>query len=159
MNHMTDAVGPTERVVSQLPFTVRRRVKWGECDPAGVAHTGTYSDYVLSAAELFYAFLLGGSLHQGDQPIGFGTPTRALTFDFRRSLRPDDEFDMHVGIVDIRSRTFVLGIDARTSEGQVVFLATLTPICIAQDERRSIQIPDSFRKRLEDYRDACAITR
>jgi hypothetical protein len=29
---------------------------------------------------------------------GFGTPTRALEFDLRRSLWPDDEFDMTVTV-------------------------------------------------------------
>jgi acyl-CoA thioester hydrolase len=150
---MTDAVSSTEYVVSRLPFVVRRRVKWGDCDAAGVAYTGTYSDYVLSAAELFYSSLLGGPVYQA---IGFATPTRALTFDFRRSLRPDDEFDMRVTVAEIRNRTFVLEIDARTPEGHPVFLATLTPICVAREERRSIEIPGPFRKRLEDYRAACA---
>lgn len=37
----------TEHVLSQLPFVVRRRVKWGECDPAGVVYTVTFSEYVI----------------------------------------------------------------------------------------------------------------
>ncbi len=29
----------TEHVVADTPFTVRRMVKWGHCDPAGVVYT------------------------------------------------------------------------------------------------------------------------
>jgi acyl-CoA thioester hydrolase len=43
----------TEHVLRTLPFTVRRRVKWGECDPAKVVYTVTFSEYVISVAELF----------------------------------------------------------------------------------------------------------
>ncbi len=29
----------TEHVTGTIPFAIRRRVKWGECDPAGVVFT------------------------------------------------------------------------------------------------------------------------
>ncbi len=36
----------TEAVLADTPFVVRRRVKWGECDPAGVVYTPSFSEYV-----------------------------------------------------------------------------------------------------------------
>lgn len=146
----------TERVVSTTPLVVRRRVKWGECDPAGVVYTVTFSEYVISAAELFYGALFDTTPQRAKQEQGFGTPSRALAFDFQRSLRPDDEFEMTVTVADVRSRTYVLDITARTPQGEVVFVATLTPVCVARDERRSIEIPAAFRQALLRYRDACA---
>jgi acyl-CoA thioesterase FadM len=146
----------TEQVLSELPLVVRRRVKWGDCDPAGVVYTVTFSEYVISAAELFYGALFGTTPQRAKREQGFGTPSRALSFDFRRSLRPDDEFDMTVTVADIHSRTYVLDVTGRTPEGDVVFVAKLTPVCVARDERRSIVIPDNFRQALQGYRDACA---
>ncbi|MDR6860701.1 thioesterase family protein [Variovorax guangxiensis] len=146
----------TEQVRSQLPLVIRRRVKWGECDPAGVVYTVTFSEYVISAAELFYGALFETTPQRAKREQGFGTPSRALSFDFQRSLRPDDEFDMTVTVADIHSRTYVLDITGRTLEGDVVFVAKLTPVCVARDERRSIEIPDTFRQALQSYRDACA---
>ncbi|RWA56350.1 thioesterase [Cupriavidus sp. UYMSc13B] len=145
----------TEYVVSQVPLVVRRRVKWGECDPAGVVYTVTFSEYVLSAAELFYGSLFQTTPQRAKHEQGFGTPSRALAFEFERSLRPDEEFEMTVLVTDVRSRTYVLEVVARTPENEVVFVARLTPVCIARDERRSIEIPSSFRERLERYREAC----
>ena len=43
----------TEAVVSKQPFTVRRRVRFGDCDPAGVVYTVQFSEYVVSAMDLF----------------------------------------------------------------------------------------------------------
>lgn len=148
----------TEYVRQAMPLVVRRRVKWGECDPAGVVYTVSFSEYVMAAAELFYEELLGTSPQRGKQEQGFGTPTRALSFDFRRSLWPDDVFDMTVGVTDIRQRSYVLDVTARTPEGEVVFVATLTPVCVARHERRAIDIPPLFRDKLARYRDACAET-
>ena len=146
----------TEHVISTHPFVVRRRVKWGDCDPAGVVYTVTFGEYVISAAELFYGLLFDGTPQQVKDAEGFGTPTRALEFDFRKSLRPDEEFDMKVTVADIQTRTYVLDITARTPAGDVVFIAALTPICIARGERRAIEIPAAFRTALDQYRTACA---
>lgn len=145
----------TEQVLSERPLVVRRRVKWGDCDPAGVVYTPTFSEYVISAAELFYGALFNTTPQRAKHEQGFGTPSRALAFDFRRSLRPDDEFDMTVTVAGIHSRTYVLDVTGRTLEGEVIFVATLTPVCVARDERRSIEIPPAFRQALEGYQAAC----
>ena len=73
----------------------------------------TFSEYVISAAELFYGVLFDGTPQRVKDQQGFGTPTRALSFDFRRSLRPDEEFDMTVTVSDIRTRTYLLDITDR----------------------------------------------
>jgi acyl-CoA thioester hydrolase len=145
----------TEYVLSRHPLVIRRRVKWGECDPAGVVYTVSFSEYVISAAELFYGALFDTTPQRAKREQGFGTPSRSLCFDFRRSLRPDDEFDMTVTVAELHSRTYVLDITGRTPQGEVVFVATLTPVCVARDERRSIEIPAAFRQALERYQAAC----
>jgi acyl-CoA thioesterase FadM len=145
----------TEHIISEVPLVIRRRVKWGECDPAGVVYTVAFSEYVISAAELFYGSLFGTTPQIAKDRFGFGTPSRALSFDFRTSLRPDQEFDMTVTAAEIRSRTYVLDITARTPGGLDVFQAHLTPICVVRGERRAIEIPQSFRTLLEEYRAAC----
>ena len=113
-----------------MPLVVRRRVKWGECDPAGFVYTVTFGEYVFSAAELFYGALFGTTPQRYKHQEGFGTPTRALSFDFRRSLQPDEEFEMIVVVADIRSRTFVLDITGRTLQDEIVFVAHMTPVCV-----------------------------
>ena len=147
----------TEHVASLVPLVVRRRVRWGECDPAGVVYTATFADYVISAAELFYGALFDTTPQRAKHEQGFGTPTRALEFDFRRSLRPDDAFDMTVTVAAINERTYVLDVTARTPEGEVVFVARLTPVCVARDERRSIPIPAAFRAALQRYQADCRL--
>lgn len=145
----------TEYVVSNTPLVIRRRAKWGDCDPAGVVYTVTFSEYVISAAELFYGALFATTPQRAKREQGFGTPTRSLAFEFHRSLRPDDEFDMRVTVTEILERSYVLQIEGRTPEGEMVFLAKLTPICVARSERKSIAIPDVLRLALENYCTAC----
>lgn len=145
----------TESVVNETPFIIRRRVKWGDCDPAGVVYTVTFGEYVISAAELFYGRLLGTTPQRAKDQHGFGTPTRALSFDFRASLWPDDEFDMTIHVENISERTYILHI-AGSVHGNPAFDARLTPVCVARSERRSIAIPGVMRQALIDYQAACA---
>ena len=140
----------TEQVLSERPLVIRRRVKW-----VAARASKTTVAALISAAELFYGALFGTTPQRAKHEQGFGTPSRALAFDFRRSLRPDDEFDMTVSVAGIHSRTYVLDVTARTLEGEVIFVATLTPVCVARDERRSIEIPAAFRQALEGYESAC----
>ena len=145
----------TEYVAGTTPFIVRRRVKWGDCDPAGVVYTVTFGEYVLSAAELFYGHLFNGTPQRIKDAHGFGTPTRALAFDFQASLWPDEEFDMRVTVEEVRTRTYTLRI-AGSARGEPAFDARLTPICVARGERRAIAVPDSLRDALLSYQAACA---
>lgn len=148
-------IKPIEYLISQRPLIVRRRVRWGECDPAGVVYTAVFADYVVEAAELFYEQLFNITPQSAKSKYGFGTPTRALSFDFISSLRPDDEFDMTVRVVDIRTRTYVLEITATTPKGEAIFNAQLTPVCVKRPERSSIPIPEAFRTALLNYQIDC----
>jgi len=151
------AIKPIEYLISERPLTVRRRVKWGECDPAGVVYTAVFADYVIAAAELFYGALFGTTPQRAKSEQSFGTPSKALSFEFIRSLRPDEEFDMAVRVAEINLRTYVLDIAATTPQGAPVFNARLTPVCVARPERRSIVIPPAFRQALLDYQRDCGI--
>lgn len=146
----------TEYVTGTQPFVVRRRVRWGECDPAGVVYTASFSDYVISFAELFYGFLFDGTPQAVKHHHGFGTPTRALDFDFRRSLKPDETFDATVEVESIRTRTFTLVITARMADGEIAFIARLTPVCVHRGARESTELPAVLRDALEQYLARCA---
>lgn len=145
-----------EAVIHTAPVTIRRRAKWSDCDPAGVVYTGTFCDYVISAAELFYGTLFDTTPQRAKNLHGFGTPTRALSFDFQKSLYPDEEFEMTVEVTEIGTRTFTLAITGRGLDSSVLFVAKLTPVCVAREVRRSIEMPAILREALQRYVAACA---
>ncbi len=149
----------TEAVVAAAPFTVRRRVKWGECDRAGVVYTPSFSEYVISTAELFYESLFDGPPQRTKDELGFGTPTRALAFDFRRSLWPDESFDIELAVEAIGTRSFTLVMTARMSEGgETAFIGRLTRICVRRGSRDAIAVPAALREALEQYQRACVMS-
>jgi acyl-CoA thioester hydrolase len=142
----------TEMLISRRPFIVRRRVKWGECDPAGYVHTPRFADFAVSAFEYFVGDILGGSAQISAQALGFGNPMKAMRLEFLHFLRPDDEFDMTVEVADVRERTFDLRISAANAGGTDIFSAMLTLICLDMQTRRSMGIPDALRAGLAESR-------
>jgi len=73
----------TEYVLSESPFVVRRTVRWGDCDPAGVVYTGRFTDYLLGAVGLYTAHMAGGDGRLGEVH-GVGTPLQGHAFRIHR---------------------------------------------------------------------------
>ena len=141
-----------ECVLSTSPFVVRRRVRWGECDPAGVVYTGRFTDYLLSAVMLFHEHVLGGFSEGYRKQMGIETPCKGMTLTFNRALWPNETFDMSVSMGDIRSASYDMHVKAALPDGSPVFSGTFSPVCIPRDERRSIPLPADMRQRLEAAR-------
>src|SRR5690606_32632505 len=119
---MNDVI--SEELVGRTPVVVRRRVKWGECDPAGVVYTPMFSEYAVSAFQIFLGCLLGTPLQEKLREHDFNTPLRALQFDFKRSLYPEQLFDMTVRVRDIGTTTFRVDISFADEAGAECTLAT-----------------------------------
>ncbi len=141
-----------EALVSRRPVVVRRRVRWGECDPAGVVYTPRFADYAVSAYEHFFSSLLGDPPQARMAEMGLGLPMKGMSFEFRRSLRSEQDFDMVVAVAEIRTRTFDLWVEGQLPTSESLFLIGLSPICVDAATRSSIAIPDELKHLLEDYR-------
>ena len=144
-----------ERLVGRLPVRVRRRVLWGECDPAQVVYTPRFADYLVVAFGWFSRIVL-----DAEAPTladaGVGTPAKGLELTFHRVLRPNQIFEMTVLVRAVREHTCDLTIVARDMEDRLVFEGRVSPIFIDRGTFGSIAIPSAFRARLEQYRAACA---
>jgi acyl-CoA thioester hydrolase len=140
-----------EAVTSRRPVTIRRRVRWGECDPAGVVYTPRFADYAVSAMEHFIASLVGDPPQARLLEMRLGLPMKGMAFEFRRSLLSEQDFDMIVRVSAMRIRTFDLQVEGRSLDGESLFLVTMSPICVEPVARKSLAIPAELRQLLEDY--------
>ncbi len=144
-----------DRLVSHIPVRVRRRVQWGDCDPAQVVYTPRFGDYVASAADWFWRVVMA------DHPPSLAdaalyTPTKYLSFTFHHVLRTDDLFDMTVRVTAIRTRTLDLAIEAVGMDGVPRFSSILSPIIISARSYEALALPAHMRAALEAYVARCA---
>lgn len=141
----------SEELVSREPVVLRRRVKWGECDPAGVVYTPIFSEYAISGFWTFLGVLLDHPLQDRLQALDVRTPLRALSFDFKQSLYPDQIFDIKVLMGEIGKTSFTVNVFMTDEEDKAVCDATLTAICVHHHERKSRPIPAPLREALVNY--------
>jgi acyl-CoA thioesterase FadM len=140
----------TERLFCREPVVVRRCVQWGECDPAGMVYSPRFADFAVSAYMWFQGVVVRP--HLADPKLAL--PLKAMSFEFHKTLKPGDVFDMRVQVLALRRRTFDLTIEATAGDGERRFSARLTPIFIDQATFTSVPLPDSVRRALEAYRAA-----
>jgi acyl-CoA thioesterase FadM len=144
----------SEGLVSRRPLIVRRRVLWGECDPAGVVYTPRFADYLVSAFQWFARCELADT---GLAELGIGTPMKAMSLEFHRMLKPGEWFDMRVAVTAVRTRTFDLDVQATGDDGRLHFIGLLTPIMLDNEKGVGVEIPDVTRARLQAYGAAAGI--
>jgi acyl-CoA thioesterase FadM len=143
-----------EYVLSESPFVVRRTVRWGDCDPAGVVYTGRFPDYVLGALALFKDHIAGANGDDGSflgKQHGVGLPCRGMSFDFSGTLWPHNVVDITCFVGNIRTRSFDMHCVGQRPTGEPVFNARFSPICVRADARVSTDIPESLRSTLQRF--------
>lgn len=148
--------GAVEGLVSRRPLVVRRVVKWGDCDPARVVYTPRFAEFSVSAIGFFSAHVLG--LSDEAQVTGtIGLPMRAMAMEYFHFLAAGEAFEMTVYVSSIGSRTFGLDLRAANEMGRRVFRSQMTPICLDTTRGQAIEIPDTLRRKLEDYAGTCPL--
>jgi acyl-CoA thioester hydrolase len=135
------------RIGPCAPTVVRRRVKWGECDPAGVVYTPRFADYVVEAYLAFFESRFGAPPRERLAPLNLGMPAKALSIVFKQSLWPDQMFEMSVEVAEVRTRTFDLRVVGSVDE-RVAFDAIISLICIETELRQARPLPDFVREEL-----------
>ena len=116
-------------------FKAVRRVEFSETDMAGIVHFSNFFRYMETAEHGFYRSLgFSVMLAQFDPPLGF--PRVHAACDYRRPLRFEDMFEIHLLVKEKRSR--VLNYRFRFSKlpkedggaPELVATGDLTVVCV-----------------------------
>ena len=84
-------------------YRLTRRVLFYETDKAGIVHFSYFYRYMEEAEHALWR-AAGLSIAPPDASVGF--PRIAADFQFLKPLRFEDEFEVHICIVDIVKREF-----------------------------------------------------
>jgi YbgC/YbaW family acyl-CoA thioester hydrolase len=129
-------------------FTYRRRVQFPETDASGIVHFTNFFKYVEEAEHAMWR-AAGTSIAGRDHGVGW--PRIAASFEFRRPLRFEDEFDVHIRIADITAKTIRYAA-ALTKDGELLAEGSLTIICVRRrpgEPAKAMDIPKEIRTRFE----------
>jgi acyl-CoA thioesterase FadM len=124
-------------------------VQWRDCDPAGIVYTPRFSDYIVEAYLEYFEYLFGQTTRGFLTPRALALPAKAISIEFRESLRPDQYFNIRVHVGGIRIRTFDLSVVAVTDDDTVSFVGTISLICLNHKTGKSQPLPDFLIARLK----------
>ena len=135
-------------------FRLTRRVEFHETDLAGIVHFANFYRYMESVEHAFLRSL-GHSvvMHQFDPPLGF--PRVHASCDFRRPLRFEDTFELHLLVREVRRRSIAYQIRfRRTDPGPMeeVAVGSLVVACVrknADGTMEAVPIPPGLAARME----------
>jgi len=105
---------------------IRRRVRFYETDGARIVHFSWFFRYMEEAEYELWRSAGLSNVPRAD--IAF--PRVAASFDFRRPLRFEDEFDARIQIVEIRSKTIRYSCQL-TLAGEVAATGSMTVACVS----------------------------
>ena len=133
-------------------FRTPRIVEFGDTDMAGIVHFANFFRYMESAECAFLRSLgLGVKLDWEGQTLGF--PRVAATCDYLSPARFEDVIDVEVSVLRLGNKSVTYSFDFSRA-GTVIAKGKVTSVCcqvLGEHNWQSIDIPASFRARLEPY--------
>ena len=133
-----------------MPSDIRltRRVQFYETDAAGIVHFSWFFRYMEEAEHALWR-AAGLSIHPGGSEIGW--PRVATSFEFKRPLKFEDEFEVQLRIAEITRRT--IRYTCRLSQGEaIIATGDLTIACVRKtpgEPMKSIEIPPEIAARFQ----------
>ncbi len=138
-------IGGRERERMEEGFVWRRRVAFGDCDPARIAYTGRIPEFALEAIDAFWESLLDGDnwfRFVVDQ--GIGTPFAHMRFDFKAPITPRFPLFCHVAPTVLGTTSVQFRVTG-AQNGGVCFVADFVCVFVASHDMRKIAVPERIR--------------
>ena len=122
-------------------LVLRRRVQFYETDAAGIVHFSNFFRYMEEAE---HALWRANGMSIVPAAPTHGWPRVAASFDYKKPLHFEDEFEIHLRVehISTRSLRYACRIECR---GELVAEGGMTIVCVIRDARhimRAAPIPE-----------------
>ncbi|PYS48981.1 MAG: hypothetical protein DMF68_11375 [Acidobacteria bacterium] len=130
-----------------MSFVTRIKIRFGDCDPAGLVYYPVIFHYCHVAMEEFFAERCGISYAKlmADERIGFPTVSARAEFFVPLVYGDEVEIEMSVKSIGQSSVAFEYSIK-RVNDETLCALSIQVHVAMNLDTRRAVQIPDKYRE-------------
>jgi YbgC/YbaW family acyl-CoA thioester hydrolase len=126
----------------------RRRVQFPETDASGAVHFTCFFKYVEEAE---HAMWRAAGLSIAERSSEIGWPRVAASFEFKKPLRFEDEFDVHIKVAEKTRKTIRYTAEI-SKAGELMAAGSLTIICVRRhpgEPNRARDIPPEIDRLFE----------
>lgn len=131
--------------MSKTSFERHHRVRFSECDPAGIVF---YPQYFVMFNDLMEAWiddLLPGGFEELILQRRTGMPTVHLEADFRAISRMGDDVTLSLDVVRLGQKSLTLAWRCTGKEGSLRMAVTQTIVITSLDTHQAVVIPEDLR--------------
>jgi 4-hydroxybenzoyl-CoA thioesterase len=129
---------------AQRPFTVTRKIRFGQTDPAGIVYYPNYFDMFNEIVEDWFEDDLGYSFERMHVREGFGVPIVTVTCDFIRPCRLSEQFTLSLFVQHMGSTSLHLRVSGSV-EGQERIRASMVLVFTDMNTYQSVPPPEDLR--------------
>lgn len=132
-----------------MAFQTRRPLRFGDCDPSGIAYFPSYLNILVGVLEDFFASLDASwrSLMEVDR---IGTPTIRLDLTFVHPGFHGDQLDFLLDVRGVGRSSLDLGYIV-SAAGKTLWTAEQRIVATSLDTHKSVPWPASVRDALEKH--------
>ena len=134
-------------------FKLTRRIEFAETDMAGIVHFANFFRMMESTEHAFFRSL-GLSIHSHNNGATTGWPRVSATCDYRAPLRFEEEVEIHLVVLEVRSRAIRYEFAFRkAADGSEVARGEIVAVCAGVEQATgklaAMPIPDHVRAVIE----------
>ncbi|MCC6608466.1 MAG: acyl-[acyl-carrier-protein] thioesterase [Burkholderiales bacterium] len=131
-------------------FTLRQKIRFSHCDPAGILYFAHVFDMVNATVEDWFELGLGMPFDAFHQEHGYGNPVVSTHCEFLHPCRFGEELAFALAPTRVGRSSIDLRIVAIVAGEERIRLRHRTAM-VSLDTFRPIAIPDALRARAEEY--------
>ena len=134
--------------MTSTTFEARHRIRFSECDPAGIVF---YPQYFVLFNDLVEAWI-DSSVPNGYHGLiatrRVGMPTVHLVVDFKAISRMGDDVVLALEVVRVGTKSYTLALSCKGVSGDVRMTVEQTIVTTSLQTHAAIPIPDELRRAL-----------
>ena len=127
------------------------RVRFGDCDPAGIVFYPRYFEMFNNLVEDWCADGLGASFHELHGVRGLGLPTVSVSTDFVATSKLGDVLRAELSVTKLGASSLTLAIRLRGEDGFDRVRATLVLVLMDLKTARAVRLPEPMRERIARF--------
>jgi 4-hydroxybenzoyl-CoA thioesterase len=132
-------------------FSTSVRVRFGDCDPAGIVFYPRYFEMFNNLVEDWCPAALGCGFQELIQVRGLGLPAVSISTDFIATSKLGDELRAELTVQKIGKSSITTAIRLLGDDGTVRVRATLVLVLMDLEKACATPIPDTMRERIARF--------
>ena len=138
-----------------IPFTIRRRILWGDSDPAGIVYTPRVFHYALETIEEWLVEVFDHTSMSLRDNLKIDTPTVKMCCDFMYPMRTGEYVDISLEIKKLGTSSLNYVFNGFDTKKNHCFHVDQVVCFVDAEGFQAIPIPPEFRKKIEAYQMSC----